>query len=77
MRIVIEHHKIKRKLEGDGFNICGSREDLQRIADQLTEALEEDFYYGWVRIRDLKPDEHSAPNSEPLPWNNNAVNTKP
>lgn len=68
MNIVIEHHQVKRELKGSGFNICGSREDLLRIAAQLKEHAEHDFAYGWVSVRDSQPDEHATPNTKPLPW---------
>lgn len=67
MRIIIEHNGVKRVLEGDGFNICGSAVDLRRIAD----AIQSDdlAIYGWVKVRDTKPDPHFAgANVEPLPW---------
>jgi hypothetical protein len=67
MRIIIEHNGIKREIVGSGFNICGSPEDLDRIADIITRKNPQGF--GWVQIRDPMPDEHSAkPNTPPLPW---------
>jgi hypothetical protein len=69
MKIVIEHHRVKRELNGNGFNICGSREDLIAISDQLREKATDTFAYGWVQIRDPNPDEHfTGPNSQPWPW---------
>jgi len=69
MKIVIEHLRVKRELAGSGFNICGSRKDLAAIAEQIQERLRaDDWCYGWVSIRDKEPDEHSAPNTAPVPW---------
>lgn len=75
MKIVIEHLQVKRELCGNGFNICGSREDLLRIAYQIKEKAEHGFGYGWVEVRDLKPDEHfSGPDTPPRPWALDEIN---
>lgn len=68
MNVIIEHYQVKREIQGNGFNICGAREDLLRIASQIKEHAEHDFTYGWVSVRDPQPDEHSIPNSKPMPW---------
>jgi len=68
MNIVIEHLQVKRQLNGSGFNICGSREDLLRIAEQIKDEAEYDFTYGWISVRDKQLDEHSTPNATALPW---------
>jgi hypothetical protein len=61
VKILIEHYGLKRALEGTGFNICGSREDLLRIANQIKERADSDqFSYGWIKIRNDEPDEHYA-----------------
>jgi hypothetical protein len=67
MKIIIEHNGIKRIIEGTGFNICASPEDLKTIAETITS--EDPKGYGWMKIRDPQPDEHSAPsNTKPIPW---------
>ena len=55
MKIVIEHGRTKRQIEG-AFNICGSKEDLISIAQQILGAVHEDnsFAYGWVNIRTVR-----------------------
>ena len=69
MKIIIAHKGIKRVIDGDGFNICGNKEDLMVIADQILRQMHEGFAFGWVEIRDVEPDQHSGkPNTEPLPW---------
>ena len=69
MKIVIEHNRVKREIVGDGFNICASRADFQRRVDVLTQELERpDWVYGWIKVRDVAPDTHSADNTSPLPW---------
>jgi hypothetical protein len=69
MTISIEHCKVKRQITGSGFNICGSKEDLLSIACQIKQAVERDFAYGWVRVRDVQNDEHFAGSSvASIPW---------
>lgn len=68
MKIIIEHQRVRRELIGSGFNIYGSREDLLTISNQLRE-LADTFAYGWVQIRDAKPDEHAAGlHTSAIPW---------
>ena len=68
MKICIEHNGIKRLIEGTGFNICASAEDLKTIADAIADRLSENPGYGWLKIRDPLPDEHCAPDTKPIPW---------
>lgn len=70
MKIHISHKKIKRLIDGDGFNVCGSRDELLSIAEQLrVKASEQGFTFGWVKIRDEYPDTHQcAPNSLSFAW---------
>jgi hypothetical protein len=70
MKIAIEHHGLKRGIEGTGFNICGSRDDLLLIANQIKERADrESFSYGWIKIRHETTDEHSAGgNSATFNW---------
>ena len=69
MKICIEHKGVKRMIEGTGFNICASADDLRAIAAAIDERLRGNpDGYGWTKIRDPLPDEHSAPESIPIPW---------
>lgn len=64
MKVIIEHNKTKRKIEGP-FNICGSRQDLERIANTINEVFKDGTVYGWVKIHD---EYDSIPNTEPIGW---------
>jgi len=68
MKIIIEHYGTKRVIEGDGFNICGSAEDLNAIASQIQESVRDSACYGWHEIREKSSDPHLARNEPPLPW---------
>jgi hypothetical protein len=71
MNIIISHNGVKRAISGDGFNICGSGEDLKRVAEQILEAVNSDprMSYGWIEVRDRIPDKHSAGSgTKPLTW---------
>ena len=69
MNITIEHRRLKRSIEGSGFNICGSKEDLLRIAGQILRgASDADFAFGWVEVRDEVPDQHRGSGNPPLAW---------
>lgn len=68
MKVAIAHYKTSRQIEGSGFDICGSQKDLMRIADQIREAAEKDFVYGWVSVRDEMPNEHAGSNQAPISW---------
>ncbi len=70
MKIIIEHAGLKRAISGTGFNICASPEDLRTIAEAITRADMQG--YGWLQIRDQKPDDHAAtPGTKPLAWSTN------
>jgi hypothetical protein len=67
MKIIIEHKGIKRVIEGTGFNICASAQDIGIIAEAIRRSEMSGF--GWIKIREEQPDNHSAaPNTEPIPW---------
>lgn len=67
MKIIIEHKGLKRSIEGTGFNICASPQDLLTIADTITR--ENPTNFGWLKIRDPIPDDHSATKTQiPLAW---------
>jgi hypothetical protein len=54
MKIFIEAGRTKRQITGP-FNICGSRDDLFEMMDQLRTLLEDKSWsYGWVSIRGEK-----------------------
>ncbi len=66
MKIVIEHGKIKREINGP-FNICGSNEDLRAVADAISRALESTARsYGWVEI--VGTPQRNNPNTLPVAW---------
>jgi hypothetical protein len=55
-------------MEGTGFNICGSREELKMIAAQIQRGAE-GMLHGWINIRVPIIDEHQAPvGAETLKW---------
>ena len=67
MKIVLEHGATKRIIEGP-FNICGSREDLQSLVDQLTLRITHtNFCYGWVPITLMQSNPTNA-NTPPKRW---------
>lgn len=67
MEIIIEHKGIKRVIEGTGFNICASDQDLETIVNALSHR--ERHVYGWIKVRDPQPDEHfGGPAIAPRPW---------
>lgn len=71
MDIVIEHKRVKRKISGSGFNICGSTRDLETIKNAIEKKLAQGHVFGWLSIRDEVADEHCAgPNTAPLKWGN-------
>lgn len=64
MIICIEHLKVKRLINGSGFNISGSVKDLRFIADQILNELsksnvEADMHIA-IRIREPNMDEHTS-----------------
>ena len=72
MKIIISHKGVKRELDGTGFNICACRNDLQQIVKEIELALDRDFSYGWVTVRDPIPDEHAIKNTQPISWEGGA-----
>lgn len=67
MKIVIAHKKLSREINGSGFEICGSREDLKSVAHQLCKALDDpNWSYGWVEIREEC--NHRPTNKPPVQW---------
>jgi hypothetical protein len=63
--IIIEHSKTKRILRLP-FNICGDKETLIAIRNALSEALDDDFVYGWIEVR--REEQKPIPNQEPIEW---------
>jgi len=65
MKIVIEHSETKREISGP-FNLCGSRKDLLRLANQIRKQVKRKkrFSSGWVWLS-------AGPmiiNTPPIPW---------
>lgn len=66
VKIIIEHGNTKREINGP-FNICGSKQDLNDLKEQLERALQDDFNYGWVEIVEyIKCD--TIANTPPQKW---------
>lgn len=65
MNIIISHSITKRRIDGS-FQLCGSKEDLLSIAEQITESVDGGFNYGWIDILTDKP--RSMPNEHPVQW---------
>jgi uncharacterized membrane protein affecting hemolysin expression len=65
MKIIISHSKTKREIKG-AFSLCGSREDLERVAHQIFDKINNDnFIYGFV---DIIPNPPLLGNQEPIEW---------
>lgn len=65
MKLVIEHSKTKRVIDG-AFGVCGSREDLAALAEQVKARLaDESWSYGWVSIHPALP---LRSNTTPKTW---------
>jgi hypothetical protein len=81
MRIIISHSRTKRRIEGP-FNICGSKQDLLRIADLLIKACHDHpgahgegvirnaagMSYGWVNITDPPVEQEILVDQGPIGW---------
>jgi hypothetical protein len=73
MKIVIGHSITKREILGE-FSILGSKEDLERISQQIQASLAahesqygQPFCYGWIDIRD-RLDNPAMTNLKPKGW---------
>lgn len=65
MKIILSHSVTKRTINGT-FQICGSRKDLELIAQQIEAQLTDGFNYGWITIySDLA---RILPNESPIQW---------
>ena len=68
MKIHIESGKTKRTLDGP-FNICGHRDDLWELMEQLRTKLEDQTWsYGWIYVRGSKQASIPGP---PISWEGN------
>ena len=67
MNLIIEHGNTKRRIEGP-FNICGTGEDLQWIAECIQKRLAKSHGYGWVSIPLRLGEQCHIANTEPSPW---------
>lgn len=80
MNIIISHSDTKRRISGP-FNICGSKQDLLRIADLLIKAChshaemddegvvrDANMEYGWVNITDPPAEQDILMNQGPIRW---------
>jgi len=78
MKLIIEHRKTKREING-AFAICCGKNELQQLKEIIQTKLEDDFAYGWINIDEFitQPDnsefdiikrQKSIPNTEPVSW---------
>lgn len=68
MKLTISHNGIKRSIDGV-FNICGSKQELLSLAEQIIEqAKRENFEYSWVKIVDESP---AVLDTKPIGWGEN------
>ncbi len=69
MKLIIEHSKTKRKVDG-ALNICGKGVDLLWLAKVIRNKVKKNKnYYGWITIPAQRPDEqHSIANTPPTTW---------
>jgi len=53
MKIVIQHGKTERTIQ-ESFALCGSSDDLQRVAKQILAAVEDRYFglllCGWIEL---------------------------
>lgn len=52
MRLIIEHKKTKREING-AFSICIGKKELQFLKAIFDNNLESDFTYGWINIDEV------------------------
>jgi hypothetical protein len=49
MKIIIEHKKTKREING-AFAFCCDKKDLEQLKQIIDQKLKEDFIYGWIGV---------------------------
>ena len=78
MKIIIEHRKTKREVNG-AFALCCGKSELQQLKAVIDSKLENDFYYGWIHFDefvnypeepefDIIKRQKQIPNTEPVSW---------
>lgn len=74
MKLVIEHGKTKREIEGS-FNLMATRADLEKLIRiiKIQLALKEEengypFTHGWLQIPDVSIVQPSIINTPPKKW---------
>jgi len=65
MKIIINYSNTKRQINGD-FEICGSKDDLTRVANQILTYTGINFSYGWIPVHFNLPSRE--PNTPPKDW---------
>jgi len=60
MEFVIAYSKTKRKFTCP-FEICGRKEDLINLAEQILAEADSNFSYGWIKIEENMDLAHTAP----------------
>ena len=58
MKIIIEHRKTKRELNG-AFALCCGKKELEQLKSIIEQKLDEEFTYGWIYVDEqiTSPDE--------------------
>lgn len=65
MQFIIDSQGVKRFIIGS-FTMCASRHDLERLKEQITNALHNDnFVHGWIEIHEPLI---GTPNTAPKKW---------
>lgn len=69
MKLIIEHSKTKRTIDG-ALNICGKYEDLIWLAETIYNKIKDDKKYnGWIDIPSSRPDtQPDLVNISPQSW---------
>lgn len=76
MKIVIEHGKIKRSINGP-FAICLGSNELRELKKVIDKAVQDGLHYGWINIDESDSGglfevitrQKPIANTEPTDWN--------
>lgn len=64
-KVIVDFSKTKRIIDGP-FMICGEREILRSIANQILHATDANFSYGWVSL--LPCPNNYGKSGSPVEW---------
>ena len=78
MKIIIDHKKTRREING-AFAFCCGKSELQQLKAIIEAKLESDFHFGWLNVneRQNQPDDadfdivlmqKTIPNTKPFSW---------